>query len=299
MKKPLQTSVIGSYPVQIEPMGIMQGYFKEKEVSWEPYIKKAVSDMLSAGISMVSDGQTRDPFIQLFTRRLGGCRIRDRTEIIGPVEYHGPITVDDQQFVKHLLPRKNRLLGVLTGPFTLMKSSVDVFYHDEKKLCFDFASALRQEADALQKHVDMISVDEPFFSNELPEYAEELLEVITKQLSCPVRLHVCGDVTRIVPRLVDMPVDVLSHEFKASARLLDVFKGYPSSKNICLGSVRSDDTCLESVDDIVTHINKAYDIFGEHLVQIAPDCGQRMLPPEVAYQKLHHLALAGGIINGR
>jgi 5-methyltetrahydropteroyltriglutamate--homocysteine methyltransferase len=299
MKQQLKTSVIGSYPVHIEPMDVMHAYFEEKDVSWEPYIKKAVSDMVSAEIDVVSDGQTRDPFIQLFTRRLGGCRIRDRTEIIGPVEFTGSITVDDQRFVKSLLPHKKRLVGVLTGPFTLMKSSVDLFYHDEKKLCFDFAAALRKEAEALQNHVDLISIDEPFFSNELPEYAEELIGTISKQLSCPVRLHVCGDVARIVPRLVDMPVDILSHEFKASPHLLEIFKEYSASKKICLGSVRSDDARVESVEDIVTHIKKAQDIFGDHLVQIAPDCGQRLLPVQAAYQKLKHLVLAGEIINGR
>lgn len=298
MKHIVKTSVIGSYPIQLNALEFMNHYFSGKELSWEHYIQEAIHDMVTAGISYVSDGQTRDPFIQLFTRHLRGCRIRERTEVVGPVQYDHPIIVPDQIFAKQLLPRKIGLIGILTGPFTLMKSSVDTFYHDEKQLCFDFAAALRNEAEILQKHVDFISIDEPFFSYELPDYAQELIGVITTGLSCPTRLHICGDVSGIVPQLVDLPVDILSHEFKATPHLFALFHQYSCSKKMCIGAVRSDDTTVESVDDIVQHVQKALDIFGENVVQIAPDCGQRLLPRDIAFQKLRHLVLAGGHING-
>lgn len=299
MRRRLQTSVIGSYPIHIDAFDLMKQYYTGQESTWMKYIDQAVHEMTRAGIDLVSDGQTRDPFIQLFTRRLKGCRIRDRTEIISHIEYDGPITVADQKYARRLLPRKTGLIGVLTGPFTLTKSSVDYYYHDEKALSFDCAKALRSEAENLQKHVDLISIDEPFFSNEMPDYANELIGMITHGLTLPTRLHVCGDVSRIVPRLVDMPVDILSHEFKASPHLFDVFKDYPCARNMCIGAVRSDDATVEPVEEIVTHVNKAIDLFGDHVVHIAPDCGQRLLPPEVAFHKLQNLATAGEIVNGR
>ncbi|MCX6664261.1 MAG: hypothetical protein NTZ75_08455 [Euryarchaeota archaeon] len=298
MKQKVKTSVIGSYPICIDTLELINDYFSERESSWTRYIEQAVRDMTTAGINFVSDGQTRDPFIQLFSRKLRGCRIRDRTEIVGHVEYNGPITVPDQKYARQLLPRNTRLVGVLTGPYTLTKSSVDFFYHDEKELCFDFADALRNEAALLQKHVDLISIDEPFFSNELPEYAKDLIGTITNGLSSPTRLHVCGDVSRIIPQLVEMPVDILSHEFKASPHLLESFREYSCLRKICLGAVRSDDVRVESVEEIVTHIKKAIAIFGENVVQIAPDCGQRLLPRETAFHKLQNLTVAGEIING-
>lgn len=298
MKQKLKTSVIGSYPIYLDPLDLMQHYFSGNEPKWERYIEQAVHDMTTAGINFVSDGQTRDPFIQLFTRHLRGCRVRQRTEIVGPIRYDHPITISDQVYVKGLLPPKVGLIGVLTGPYTLMKSSVNSFYGDEKQLCFDFAAAVHNEAELLQKHVDFISIDEPFFSNELPEYAQELIGAITTGLSCPTRLHVCGDVSRIIPQLVDMPVDILSHEFKASPFLFGLFEQYSCSKKMCIGAVRSDDVTVEPVDEIVMHVQKAFDIFGENVIQIAPDCGQRMLPRDIAFQKLQHLVLAGGRMNG-
>ena len=285
--------------MSINTLELMDDYFHERDSSWEKYINQAVHEMVSTGIDLVSDGQTRDPFIQLFTRRLGGCRIRDRTEIVGPVEYRGPITVMDQKYVRSILPKKTGLLGVLTGPYTLTKSCVDLFYHDEKQLCFDFAVALRKEAEQLQEFVDVISIDEPFFSHGMPEFADELIGTITKHLSCPTRLHACGDVSGMVAQLVELPVDILSHEFKASPHLFDAFQEFPSSKNMCVGAVRSDDTCVEPVEEIISHIKKAFDIFGDRVVQIAPDCGQRLQPHDVAFQKLQRLVKAGAIINGR
>jgi len=299
MTRHLITTVIGSYPVQVDTSELMKNYFDQTESSWAKYIESAVNDMTAAGIDMVADGQTRDPFINIFTRKLKGCRIRDRTEIIDKVEYDGPITVDDQKYVRELIPKDKKLIGLIAGPYTLMKSCVDLHYKDEKELAFDFAYALRKEVEHLQKHVDMISIDEPFFSNEMPDYAKELIETVAKNLSCPTRLHACGDVSAIVPKLAELPVNVLSHEFKASPQLFDAFKKYDFSQSLCLGSVRSDDPRVESVEEIANHIQKGIDIFGDKISQLAPDCGQRLLPRDVAFQKLKNLVRAGEKIHGR
>lgn len=298
MKTRIKTCVIGSYPPQIDNIELMHSYFNQEEVSWEKYIKYAVNDMINAGIDIISDGQTRDPFIQIFTRMLKGCRTRNRTEIVDKIEYHDPIIIDDQKYVRDLIPNDKNLKGVITGPCTLTTSCVDLYYNDEKKAAFDFAYALKKEAEALQKHVDMISIDEPFFSNNTPYYSNELIGIITKDISCPTILHACGDVSTIVPDLLEMPVDILSHEFKASPQLFNAFKDYSFSQKICLGSVRSDDLRVESVEEITKHIINAIDIFGNKIIQISPDCGQRLLPRDVAFQKLKNLTKAGEKING-
>ncbi|MCK5261444.1 MAG: hypothetical protein KAJ44_04630 [Thermoplasmatales archaeon] len=298
MKTRIKACVIGSYPPQIDTIELMHSYFNQEEVSWKKYIAYAVNDMVNAGIDIISDGQTRDPFIQIFTRKLKGCRIRNRTEIVDKIEYDGSIIIEDQKHVRDLIPKDKELKGVITGPHTLTNSCVDLYYNDEKKTAFDFAYALKKEAEALQKHVDAISIDEPFFSNNIPDYGKELIGIITKGISCPTVLHACGDVSTIVPELLEMPVDMLSHEFKASPQLFDVFKEYSFPQKLCLGSVRSDDIRVESVKEITNHIIRAIDIFGDKIIQISPDCGQRLLPRDVAFQKLKNLSSAGEKING-
>ncbi len=288
----IKTTVIGSYPVDVNRMELVQYYYSGKEVSWNKYISNAVNDMVNAGIDIVSDGQTRDPFINIFTRKLNGCRLRNRTEIIDRIEYIDPITLDDQKYVKNLIPKQNKLIGIIVGPYTLSESVVDLYYNDKKELAFDFAYALKKEIQSLQNHVDMISIDEPFFSNSMPEYGKELIDIITNNITCPTRLHVCGDVSNNIQDLIEISVDILSHEFKASPKILDVFGEYDFSQKICLGSVRSDNAQVETVKEIINHIKKAISIFGENIIQLAPDCGQRLLPRNIAFQKLKNLVKA-------
>ena len=297
--KNIQTTVIGSYPVTIDTMEFIKTYFLQKKTDqkWKRYIKTAVQKMLDAGIDIITDGQTRDPFIQLFARKLKGCRIRNRVEIIDKIEYTKPITIEDQKYVKTLLPKNKKLKGVITGPYTLTRAATDLHYMDEKQLAFDFAYALKQEAENLQKHVDIISIDEPFFSEQVPEYGKELISIITKNLRRPTTLHVCGDIRKNISQILEMPVDILSHEFKGIPELLNEFKQYSFQQKICLGSVRSDNITVENVEEIILHIKKAIDILGNKIIHISPDCGQRFLPPQIAYQKLKNLVEAGGIIN--
>jgi 5-methyltetrahydropteroyltriglutamate--homocysteine methyltransferase len=294
----VKTTVIGSYPVKIDNVDLINCYFYQKPSSWNIYIDNAVNNMIEAGIDIVSDGQTRDPFVNIFVRKLKGCRIRDRPEITGKVEYYDPITIEDQKYVKTMLPKDRELVGLLTGPYTLAKSCVDIFYNDEKELAYDFAKALRQEAIELSKTVDLISIDEPFFSVSMPDYSCDLIKTVIQGVSCQSRLHVCGDVSKILPQIIEIPVQILSHEFKASPHIFNAFKELSFPQTICLGSVRSDIPEIESVNEIKNHIKKGIDVFDEKISQIAPDCGLRNVPNESAFQKLKNLVNAGEQIYG-
>lgn len=294
----IETTVIGSYPIQPDREGIMKNYFNQKESNWKKCIEEAVNDLLKAGIDIISDGQTRDPFIQLFARKLEGCRIRARAEIIDEIKFNDPITLEDQKYVKSIIPANKKLKGIITGPYTLTKSCVNLHYDDEERASFDFAHALKEEALHLQKYVDMVDIDEPFFSISYPEYGKELIQIIVKKLSIPVALHVCGDVSGIIPELVEMPVDILCHEFKAHPKLFDAFGDHSFPQYLCIGSVRSDSDQIESVNEIVSHIKKAIDLFGDKVIQISPDCGQRSLPRKIAYKKLENLVKAMEVVNG-
>lgn len=298
MDKKIETTVIGSYPVEINGLDFFKDFYNKKPPMWDKYIENAVKDMVASGVDIVSDGQTRDPFVNIFLRKMKGVRIRNRPEIIEKIEFEEPITISDMKYVKSIIPSDTKIVGLLAGPFTLMKSCVDLFYNDEKQICFDIAKVLQKEAEVLQDYVDFISCDEPFFSVFFPDYGKELLDLVFKKVDVKKRLHVCGDVTPIIPDLLDMPVDILSHEFKAQNGLIDEFKNYSMNKEICLGCVRSDDVRVEDVSEIENHINKALDVFNGKITQIAPDCGLRHLSRENAFKKLRNLVIAGERVNG-
>jgi len=297
--KQVKTTVIGSYPVDIKNQEMMNNYFKNIETDWNQYIKKSVQDMINAGIDIISDGQTRDPFVNIYLRKIKGIRIKTRPEIVDKIQYQQPITLDDLKYVKKIIPENKEIIGLLAGPYTLTKSCVDSYYKDEKQIAFDFAEVIAQEAERIQKHVNMISLDEPFYSVEMPEYACELIKKIVKRVKIPIRLHACGDVTKIIPNLIELPVDILSHEFKATENLIQEFGKYSFKQKICLGTVRSDDTRLETIDEIVTHIKKAEKILSDKIAQISPDCGLRLLPQKIAYQKLVNMVKGCEKVYGR
>ena len=288
--KPVLT-VIGSYPIHINRLQLMNSYFHDLQLpSWNPYISQVVNEMIDAQVKLISDGQTRDPFMTIFTRGLKGCQVREKTTVVEPIEFIEPITLSDLRYVRSIIPKGVKLLGLIVGPYTLSRSVINQVYDDDKELAFAFAEALKKEAEIIEPFVDMISIDEPFYANAFPDYAFDLIDTIVSSLSCPTRLHACGNVTRIVSDLLDLPVDVLSHEFTATPDLFDSFSEFPNEKKqICLGSVRSDIDRVETVDEIVDHIQRGRDLFSDRLVQIAPDCGLRMLPKTIASKKLHQL----------
>ena len=298
MSELVETTVIGSYPVMVDTALLMKEYYKGMLPSWKSYINKAVSSMCDAGIDLVSDGQTRDPFIHIFARGLEGCRIRSRAEVVGPVVLKESITKKDLSFVSSIIPKGKKLLGLIVGPYTLSESVVDLYYHDAKELAFAFANALKKEVEHILPFVDMISIDEPFFANKFPEYGQELIALMVKNVSCPTRLHVCGDVSPIVAKLLDFPVDILSHEFTATPELFTMFSEYDSSMGICLGCVRSDKKRVETTEEIIEHMRKGESVFGSRIRQVAPDCGLRMLPESAAFEKLKNLVDAKRVVYG-
>ncbi len=298
MSTKVQTTVIGSYPVSIDTQQMMHAYFNQQEIDWTEYILAAVQDLVESGINIISDGQTRDPFLHIFLRGLHGCRIRQRAEITDQIRFEEPITLPDILMIKQHIPPSLHQVGLLAGPYTLSQSTIDLFYDDEKELAFDFAEALNQEARAVQNHVSLLSIDEPFFSQQVPDYAASLIKTVLKNIKIPVRLHVCGNVSDTFEQIMELPVDILSHEFKATPQLFDVLREYSFPQSLCLGAVRSDHNRIESVDEIRNHLIKGRELFGEKIVQIAPDCGQRFLSRDDAFQKLKNLVHAAEDVYG-
>ncbi len=293
----IETTVIGSYPVEINNMELMKNFYDKTNPSWKKYIKKSAEDMVKAGIDIISDGQTKDPFVNIFLRKIKGVRLRNRPQVVDKVEFKEPITVNDQKYLRKIIPRKTKIVGLVAGPFTLTKSCVDMYYKNEKDLAFDFSEVLNKELKKLEKIVDIVSIDEPFFSVFYPDYANELIENVTKNTGIKKRLHVCGDVTKIIPNLLDLSVDILSCEFKAKPKLFDEFKKYSITKEICLGSVRSDKKRVETISEIKKHVMKGIEIFDGKINQISPDCGLRQIPKSNAFLKLKNLSIVGGKIN--
>ncbi|MCK4613415.1 MAG: methionine synthase [Thermoplasmata archaeon] len=316
----LPTTVVGSYPISPGKEELLRSYYDKKD----PYlrtIEACVREQARAGVQIVSDGQTRASMVNIFSSKLAGIRMKGKPVVFSELRFTGPITLTDQKYALNIIKsmdaggggvgggleigkkeNANRnectaveeifLKGIITGPHTMSLSVNDTFYKDEKELALAFASALNQEARALQEVVPIIQFDEPFFSVQLPDYATELISELVEGIDVPVALHACGDVSAIFAELVELPVTILDHEFTANPGLLNVIREYDFSQMLGLGVVRSDKMEVERVEGITERIRRAVEYFGAERLMVDPDCGMRHLTPEVAFQKLRNIRMA-------
>jgi len=286
----IKTTVIGSYPVRLDGVKYAREYFTQAPSdAISDSLKQAVDVQVKAGIDIVSDGQTRGDFVNIFARNFSGVVIQGRPVVLRDIDYVRLSTVEDQKAVRRLLPKGVQLKGIITGPYTLAKSSVNRHYPSLKDLAFAYAEGLAREARELSGVVDYVQVDEPFYSVDYPEYGRELTGKVFGGVKVKRMLHVCGDVSRIFERLVDYKVDYLEHEFAANPKLWDAVDGVDYKQILGVGVVRSDVNKAETVQEISERMLTALKHVGEKRLIFNPDCGLRNLDPEVAYAKLKNM----------
>jgi 5-methyltetrahydropteroyltriglutamate--homocysteine methyltransferase len=73
---------------------------------------------------------------------------------------------------------------------------------------------------------------------------------------------------------------------------LDVFKEPAFTKDLALGVVDVHTTDVESVEEIKENILKGFEIVPPERLTVSPDCGVKLLPREVAYQKMENMVQA-------
>ncbi|MFP3871597.1 MAG: methionine synthase [Candidatus Aenigmatarchaeota archaeon] len=288
LERELLTTVVGSYPSLPEKKELIRSYY-EKDDPFLESLERAVEDQLECGIEIISDGQTRAGMIELFAQGLGGFRVKGKAEIAAEVRYLEPITVEDQKLVEKIIPEDTGLKGIITGPCTLFKSSVDKFYGDEKEAVMDIAEALHEEALRLSEVCDVVQIDEPLLSIDFLGYAQEAVEKVM-DTDAVTAMHVCGDVSDVLDELVKIDVDILDHEFTNNPALYDEFSEIDFSQRLAVGVVSTDPE-VEKISTVQQRIERAYDLFGPQTM-IDPDCGLRNLDVETAKLKLKNMVEA-------
>ena len=289
----LPSTVVGSFPVERgSGLGGLLDPFRHA-------VKVAVDAQVRAGIDIISDGQVRGDMIQAFSSRLPGIRGQDVVNKVLPAS--GPITVNDTRYALSCHPM---VKGILTGPTTLSCGLhiATPIYRDRRDLALDLAAALVPEALALERAgACMIQVDEPILSTGAADlYAgEEALSRVTSTLQVPVSLHVCGDLSGIVDRLLGFPIAMIDIECAKSPENLELFdRNALHGKRLGIGCVDSSDTAVEPVSVIRERVEHAVDLLGSEFLLIDPDCGLRMLPKDVAFAKLSHMVAAVREVRG-
>lgn len=297
--KPLTTTVIGSFPIQVSNREAMSSFYRTQD----PFLKSielSIKDQLETGIDIISDGQTRGNMVKIFTDRIIGFESDSSTATaVDKLSYPSRgITLQDQMHALNLIKdRDAKLKGILTGPSTILNTvKPGVYKTRSRELLFDIAEVLKQEAKELEKTgLFYIQIDEPIFSVK-PENLEDsitALNIITQNLTIPVGLHVCGSLKGLFPKILDLKNFPIFHiESKSNPENLEIIKEYKPDMHIGLGVVKNLDERVESVEEIKQFIENALKFLDPNKLIINPDCGMRNLSRESAINKLKNIVKA-------
>jgi len=187
----------------------------------------------------------------------------------------------------------------ITGPYTLANWSFNEAYEDQESLALDLADLVNEEIGKLvEAGARYIQIDEPALATTPDDHAivGEALEHIVDDVPEDVRvgLHVCyGDYSRIYPEILEYPVDEFDLELcNGDYDQLDVFKDPAFTADLALGVVDAHVAEVETVEEIKANIRKGLEVVPPEQLVVSPDCGLKLLPREVAYEKMQNLVKA-------
>jgi 5-methyltetrahydropteroyltriglutamate--homocysteine methyltransferase len=294
--------------------------------------REAVVDQVACGIDIPTDGeQRRENYIHYHCRHFEGLDFenlttkvhRDGAAVADLPTISGKVVPDGD----HFLDRDYRIAQESTdkpvkitipGTITIMDTTADAWYLNDRQLAFDLADALNFEiralADAGCKH---IQVDEPLFARNVDmalDFGVECLERCFDGLPGDVQriMHMCcgypghlddddyqkadpDSYRRLARSLADSCVDQISIEDAHRHNDLALLEHFPNS-TLIFGSIAIADRRVETVDEISDRLQEALKHIDAHRLIAAPDCGLMMLSRELAMKKLRNMAQAAGAI---
>jgi 5-methyltetrahydropteroyltriglutamate--homocysteine methyltransferase len=290
----------------------------------EPFLEQAQDDativaireMERAGIDIISDGEIRrESYSNRFATALDGVdvakpgMITDRNgnqthvpRVIGRVRRTRPVELRDMQFLRRHTDRPAKI--TLPGPFTMAQQAKNEHYRDVEELAMDLAVAVNEEARELEAAgADVIQLDEPWLRND-PEgakrYAVPAINRALEGLTVPTALHLCFGYAAVVRHQKPTGYSFLPQLAATTARQISIEAAQPkldlgvladlAGKTIILGVIDLGDAAVETVDQVGARIRAGLARVAPDRLILAPDCGMKYLPRDIAFGKLRALS---------
>jgi 5-methyltetrahydropteroyltriglutamate--homocysteine methyltransferase len=298
----------------------------------EPFLEQAqddatllaVRDLERAGVDVITDGEMRrESYSNRFATALDGLDLdepgsvagRDgrRTvvpRVVGPIRRKHPVEVRDVEFLRASTDRPIRI--TLPGPFTLSQQAQNEYYADEAELALDYAVAVNEEARDLQAAgADVVQLDEPWLQAR-PEQARafavaaidralEGIEGTTALHTCFGYGHVVHDKPQGYPFLAELntcAAEQISLEAAQPALDPSFLEALPD-KTIVLGVIDlADGAPVETPEAVAARIERALEVVPPARLVVAPDCGMKYLPRDVAFAKLRAMVDGARLVGG-
>jgi len=295
----------------------------------EAYLKEAMEDATlvairaqeRAGLDIITDGEIRrESYSNRIATALEGVDIDnpgvalDRSghpnpvpRIVGKIRRTRPIELEDLLFLKNNTDRKVKI--TVPGPFTMLQQAQNDFYESEQEAAMDYAIALNEEIKELFANgADVVQVDEPYMQarpEKARQYGVQALNRALEGVNGTTAVHICFGYAAIIherptgynflPELSNCGCNQVSIETAQSNLDCSVLASL-GNKQIMVGCLDLSDLQIETPEVIVSRIKKALKFIAPEQVILAPDCGMKYLPREVADAKLSAMVRAAEIL---
>jgi 5-methyltetrahydropteroyltriglutamate--homocysteine methyltransferase len=270
-----------------------------------------------AGLDIVTDGEARrESYSNRFATALDGVDLdnpgtvtgRDGRpnpvpRVVGEIRRRHPVEVKDLRFLRANTDRTVKI--TVPGPFTMAQQAQDDHYGSPEALAMGYAEVVNAEVkELLAAGADIVQLDEPWLQahpDEAHKYGVKVVNRALEGVSGTTAVHLCFGYAAIVhdrpagysflPELADCDCDQISIE-TAQSRLDCSVLAELTGKTIILGVLDLNDTTVETPETVIARVQRALPYVPAERLVLAPDCGMKYLPPDVAFGKLSALTRA-------
>jgi 5-methyltetrahydropteroyltriglutamate--homocysteine methyltransferase len=295
----------------------------------EPWLREAQDDATllairaqeAAGLDIITDGETRrESYSNRFATALDGVDVDnpgtalDRSghpnpvpRIVGPVRRRHPVEVEDVRFLRAHTTKPIKM--TVPGPFTMSQQAQNDYYPTEEAAAMDYAAAVNEEIrDLFAAGADVVQVDEPYMQarpEKARQYGLRALNRALEGVGGQTAVHICFGYAAIIhqrpsaysflPELRGCSCQQVSIETAQSGLDCAVLTSLPD-KRIMLGCLDLSDPAVETPETVVRRVQRALDHVAADRLVLAPDCGMKYLPREVAFGKMQAMVAAARIL---
>src|SRR3954464_4270928 len=295
----------------------------------EPYLAQAQDDATlvairfqeQAGLDIVSDGEIRrESYSNRFATALEGVDLDnpgsalDRSghpnpvpRIVGRIRRRHAVEVDDLKFLKAHTTRKTKI--TVPGPFTMSQQAQNDFYRSVEEAGLDYGEAVNAEIkDLFAAGADVVQIEEPYMQarpDKARQYGLKALNAALDGVAGTTAVHICFGYAAIIhvrpegysflPEFANSPVQQISIETAQSKLDCAVLEKLPG-KAILLGVLDLSDITIETPDIVAARIRRALPHVPAERIIVAPDCGLKYLPRDVAFGKIQAMVAGAAIV---
>jgi 5-methyltetrahydropteroyltriglutamate--homocysteine methyltransferase len=281
----------------------------------------AIKAQEDAGLDIITDGEIRrESYSNRFATALEGVDIDnpgvalDRSghpnpvpRIVGKIRRKHPVEVEDLLFLKR---NTNRLVKMtVPGPFTMSQQAQNDWYPSEEAAAMDYAAAVNEEIkDLFAAGADVVQLDEPYMQarpKKAEQYGLRALNAALDGVSGTTAVHICFGYAAVIHerpsgysfmrQMKGCACNQVSLETAQSNLDCSVLTDL-AGKKILLGVLDLSDMTVESPETVAARIRRALPYVRTEDLIIAPDCGLKYLPRDVAFAKMKAMASGAAIM---